>query len=164
MVAVTFFATGHQGRNTEMRRDYFDANVRNDDEQDVPTLVITFDGPAGLLADRLVTNDGTLDASEIDVTYRLKMTPDGEDAGGVLSIADRLTGEFLLEANVDPDGVKSLVRTAKRTDGDDETRYRVRLTDSDGKSTVYDKETFLVYDAEGSLLRQQSLIPGGVEL
>jgi len=29
---------------------------------------------------------------------------------------------------------------------------------------VYDKGTLLVYDADGSLLRQRSLIPGGVEL
>jgi len=38
------------------------------------------------------------------------------------------------------------------------------LTDSDGKSLVYEKEILLVYDEEGSLLRQRSLIPGSVEL
>lgn len=147
-----------------MRRDYFDANVRNDDEQDVPVVAISFDGPAGLLADRLVTDDGALDANGIDVTYRLQTAPDGGDPSGVLSIADRLTGEFVLEASLEPDAVKSLVRTAKRSDGEDERSYRVRITDGEGKSTVYDKETFLVYDADGSLMRNESLIPGGVEL
>jgi len=35
----------------------------------------------------------------------------------------------------------------------------VRLVNADGASTVYDKGTLLVYDADGSLLRQRSLIP-----
>jgi len=46
----------------------------------------------------------------------------------------------------------------------DDTSYRIRLTDGDGKSTIYDKEILLVYDESGSLRRSASLIPGGVEL
>lgn len=146
-----------------MRRDYFDADVRTADEElELPVVAVEFDGPDGLLADRLVTSDGQLDADEIDVTYRRKATSDESGPEGVLSIADRATGEFVLEANLPPEAVRALVRDARG--GDEETRYLVRLTDSEGKSTVYDKRTLLVYDAEGSLLRSESLIPGGVEL
>ncbi len=147
-----------------MRRDYFDADVRNvDDEAVLPVVAISFDGPDGAFAERLETDDGTLDAGEIDVTYRRTDAPADDDPDGVLSMANRLTGEFVLEVNVDPATVDSLVGSARRSDGDGAC-YRVRLTDADGKSTVYDKETLLVYDSGGSLLRERSLIPGGVEL
>jgi len=169
---------GTQGENTQMRRDYFDANV-DDDEQDRPVIAISFDGPDGLLSERLETEDGPLGSSEIDVTYRLTngeneadqdvagdagTERDGTAESGVLSVANRLTGEFVLEVRVDPTAVSDLVRASKETDGEDGSRYRLRLVNADGSSTVYDKGTLLVYDADGSLLRQRSLIPGGVEL
>lgn len=155
--------TGYQGGGKEMRRDYFDADVRNvADDEELPVVAISFDGPAGVLSERMNTDDGTLDASEIDVTYRLTDAGGGGETG-VLSVANRLTGEFVLEVPLDPQETFSLVRAAKRFE-DDDARYRVRLTDGDGKSTIYDKSTLLVYDADGSLLRQKSLIPGGVEL
>lgn len=147
-----------------MRRDYFDANVDTErGESALPVISLSFDGPEGLLSERLTTEDGPLDASEIDVTYRLT-TAAASEANGVLSLANRLTGEFLLEANVDPDVVDRLVRAGQEADGDEDSSYRVRLVDRDETTTVYDKETLLVYDANGSLLRQRSLIPGGVEL
>ncbi len=144
-----------------MRRDYFEVDMRNVDEneREPPVVTVNFDGPDGLLADRLVTADGTLDADEIDVTFRRTETDDV----GVLSVSNRITGEFVLEANADVEAVRALVDAA-RSRADDEPRYRVRVTDADGKSTVYDKETLLVYDREGSLRRGESLIPGGVEL
>ena len=121
-----------------MRRDYFDADVRNvDDEQALPVVAISFDGPSGVLSERLATDDGTLDGSEIDVTYRRRASSDDRGPAGVLSMANRFTGEFVLEVNVDPAVDDALVTSAKRADGD-ETSYRVRLTDGDGKSTVYD--------------------------
>ena len=145
-----------------MRRDYFDIDVSGTEEPsaDGPVLAIDYDGPDGLLADRLTSDDGTLDAGELDVTYRTK-APDGGDGTGVLSIGNRLTGEDVLEVNVEPAVIESVVRAAG--DGED-TRYRLRLTDAEGKSTVYDKEILLVYDESGSLSRGRSLIPGGVEL
>lgn len=145
-----------------MRRDYFEVKFNGVDEpsNDRPVIEISYDGPDGELADRLKTDDGSLDTSELDVTYRLTADADGE-ATGVLSIANRITGDFVLETNADPGSIDSLVSIA--SDGDD-TDYRIRLTDSDGKSTVYDKELLLVYDQSGSLCRSESLIPGSVEL
>lgn len=145
-----------------MRRDHFDVEFSAADEppHERPVIAITYDGPDGVLAERLSSGGGTLDADELDVTYRSK-TADDEGRTGVLSIADRITGEFVLETNVAPETVEALVGDA--ADADDK-EYRIRLTDSDGESTVYDKDLLLVYDADGSLRRSRSLIPGGVEL
>lgn len=145
-----------------MRRDHFEVEFNGVDEpsNDRPVIEICYDGPEGQLADRLTTEEGTLDASELDVTYRLT-EGEGDEMTGVLSIANRITGDFVLETNVDPEPIDSLVSAAG---DDDDTSYRIRLTDSDGKSTIYDKEILLVYDEHGSLRRSESLIPGGVEL
>ncbi|WP_135302691.1 DUF5793 family protein [Haloarcula amylovorans] len=142
-----------------MRRDYFTVDVQSDPDDGTPTISIDYDGPAGVLRERLTTGtEGTLDAGEIDVVFRRQADSDS----GVLSLTNRLTGEFVLEVSADTDDMTALVTTAEGRE--DDGQYEVRLTDSDGKSLVYEKRTLLVYDHDGSLLRQRSLIPGGVEL
>ncbi|MBV0923161.1 hypothetical protein KTS45_03015 [Halomicroarcula limicola] len=141
-----------------MRRDHFTVDVESEHDG-TPTISIDYDGPADGLRERLTTGtDGTLDAGEIDVVFRRQADSDG----GVLSLTNRLTGEFVLEVPADTDDVTALVSAAEGRE--DDGRYEVRLTDSDGESLVYEKRTLLVYDHDGSLLRQRSLIPGGVEL
>ncbi|MDS0276858.1 DUF5793 family protein [Halomicroarcula sp. S1AR25-4] len=143
-----------------MRRDNFTVDIDSKPDDDgTPTISIDYDGPSGALRERLTTTtDGTLDADEIDVAFRRQAGADS----GVLSLTNRLTGEFVLEVAAAVDEMQALVTAAERRDDDGE--YEVRLTDSEGKSLVYEKRTLLVYDHDGSLLRQQSLIPGGVEL
>jgi len=99
-----------------------------------------------------------LESSDIDVAFRHRV----EDDSGVLSVTDRVTGEFVFEVDASVDRIEALVDVAQRRDGDGQ--YEVRLTDTDSKSLVYDKQTLLVYDHDGSLLRERSLIPGSVEL
>ncbi|PSP82888.1 hypothetical protein BRC83_08735 [Halobacteriales archaeon QS_1_68_17] len=150
-----------------MRRDYFsleflDADEVDRDESGVRTLVIEFDGPSDLLTERLTDADGELlDGSEIDAAFRFQ-SPDREE--GVFSITNRINGDFVLEANARPDDVVAFVDAVRETDDDEDGDYRI-VVDADGERRVtYDKRTLLVYDHEGSLLRQDSLIPGGVEL
>ncbi|WP_226005852.1 DUF5793 family protein [Natrinema salinisoli] len=156
-----------------MRREHFTLDVTNIDwvetggEPQKPAVSIDFTGPATLLRERLTGPDGNvLDASETDVALRLQ-GPLGNDTTGVVSVTNRVTGEFILELNEDAEDVLQFIRAARgygEDAGDDEGRYEVALT-LDGDSFVtYDKGTFLVYDEEGSLLRQHSLIPSGVEL
>ena len=142
-----------------MRRDYFTIDIRPEPGDDgIPSIAIEYTGPSGGLRDRLTqTAAATLDSSELDVAVRHRA-----DDGGVLSLTDRMTGEFIFEVVAPVEAVDALVSAAQRHDGDGE--YEVRLTDSDGKSLVYEKEILLVYDEEGNLLRQRSLIPGSVEL
>ncbi|MDF9745148.1 DUF5793 family protein [Natrinema salsiterrestre] len=156
-----------------MRREHFTLDVTNIDwvetggEPQKPAVSIDFTGPATLLRERLTGPDGNvLDASETDVALRLQ-GPLGNETTGVVSVTNRVTGEFILELNEDAEDVLQFIRAARgygEDAGEDDGRYEVALT-LDGDSFVtYDKGTFLVYDEEGSLLRQHSLIPSGVEL
>jgi hypothetical protein len=150
-----------------MRRDYVTLDVRytDPDGDQLPTAVLTVEGSADLLGERLVTAEGErLGADRIDVAFRLQTSVDDEEATGVFSLSNRVTGEFVLEVNADAGTVLDLVETAR--DGPDgrDACYRVVVRQSDEEVAVYEKGTLLVYDEEGNLLRQRSLIPSGVEL
>ena len=60
--------------------------------------------------------------------------------------------------------VLDIVETARGGSDDHEACYRVVVRQGDEDVAVYEKETLLVYDDDGNLLRQHSLIPSGVEL
>jgi hypothetical protein len=152
-----------------MRREYFDLHVSNTDwvatdgQPAKPTVTIDFDGPSEVLEERLAgADDGLVAADETDVNYRLH----ADDGDGVLSVTNRITGDFVLELNADSDGVLGFIRAARAygeaTDG--EGRYRVVVRFEGRDVLAQDKSTFLVYNSEGNLVRQHSLIPGGVEL
>ncbi|MFB6217965.1 MAG: DUF5793 family protein [Halobacteriaceae archaeon] len=147
-----------------MRREDFTMAVAGVDEgeQPVPTLVVEADGSPEALAARLEDVDGDrLEADGVDLAFRFTTDVDDDDATGVLAMTDRLTGDFVFELNADADAVLSFVRSARR-DGDG--RYRVRV-ETDGETlATYEKRTLLVYNNDGDLLREESLIPGGVEL
>lgn len=145
-----------------MRRDYFTLHL--DDLEagagNQPTVRVDFDGPAETLDERLTLADG-----DIDVAFRFQTPVDADDAAGVLGVTDRVTGEFVLECNAAPERIFELVDAAREySTADTDGCFRVQIT-NDGE-TVFstDKRMLLVYDDEGSLLRQHSLIPSGVEL
>ncbi|WP_338738869.1 DUF5793 family protein [Haloplanus salilacus] len=156
-----------------MRRDHFELEAHNvdwvdtDDPPAEPRVIIDFDGPKETLTERLTGADGDLlDASETDVTFRLQDSLDDPDATGVVGVTDRITGDFLLELNEDASDVLRFVRAAReygKSTGDT-GQYAVTLRIDGEPLTTYSKSTFLVYDANGSLLRSKSLIPSGVEL
>jgi hypothetical protein len=157
-----------------MRRDYFTLEVRNvdwveeDDEAEKPTVLIDFEGPASTLRERLTgTGDDLLDAGETDVAYRLQGPVDDEETTGVVSVTNRITGDFVLELNEDADDVLKFITAAReygKESGDMDGRYHVEISINGDHLVEYDKSTFLVYNEEGNLLRQHSLIPSGVEL
>jgi len=101
------------------------------------------------------------------VAYRLQTSLD-DDATGVVSVTNRITGDFVLELNEDADDVLKFIRAARRYgehDPDSDGRYYdVRIHIEGDELVTYDKRTFLVYNEEGNLLRNHSLIPSGVEL
>jgi hypothetical protein len=157
-----------------MRRDYFELDVSNvdwvdgDGSPEKPNVVIEFSGAAGELSDRLTDNAGELlDAEETDAAFRLTDDVDDPAADGVVSVTNRLTGDFVLELNVDADDVLQFVRAARRygeSTDDGDGRYRVEIRVDGEELVVYEKATFLVYSSDGDLLRGHSLIPSGVEL
>ncbi|MFW5937399.1 MAG: DUF5793 family protein [Halanaeroarchaeum sp.] len=156
-----------------MRRDYFTLSVSNVDWVDaegdprLPTVEIDFQGPETTLRSRFTDDEGTpLEANDTDVAFRLQTPVDDPEAAGVVSVTNRLTGDFILEMNADVADVLAFITAARRyaeaTDGD--ARYRV-VVDFDGEHFVtYEKSTFLVYNQDGDLMRSNSLIPSGVEL
>lgn len=157
-----------------MRRDYFTLEVSNvdwvDDDGDPaqPRVTIDFEGPATTLRERLTgMDDELLAAGETDVAFRLQSALDDEDAAGVVSVTNRTTGDFVLELNEEADDVLKFIRAARRYgehDPESDGRYDVRIRIDGDELVIYDKRTFLVYNEEGNLLRNHSLIPSGVEL
>jgi hypothetical protein len=152
-----------------MRRDYFTLDVTNVDgeAETAPVVRIDFDGPSEQLTDRLTDDAGDLlAAEELDVAYRLHGPVNDEDTTGVVAVTNRVTGEFVLELNADARDVVRFVDAAraygKTTDTD--TRFVVEVAVDGDPLVEYEKSTLLVYDPEGGLLRQHSLIPSGVEL
>lgn len=157
-----------------MRRDYFSLEAKNvawgEDEEDPPqpTVVIEFEGPADTLSDRLTDrNNEPLDGSDIDVAYRLQDPIDLTDARGVVSITHRITGEFILELNAVAEDVFEFTQAVRQygehstTDGD---TFGIEIRTDGEVAATFEDDTLLVYDEEGSLLREHSLIPSGVEL
>jgi len=157
-----------------MRRDYFTLDVTNvdwvehDGEPGKPTVEISFDGPGEELCSRLTGGDeDLLSAEETDAAFRLKGPVDDEDTVGVVSVTNRVTGDFVLELNQDADDVLQFIRAARKfgkATNEEDGSYLVHIDVNGERLVSYDKRTFLVYDEEGSLLRQHSLIPSGVEL
>ncbi|MFB6119746.1 MAG: DUF5793 family protein [Halobacteriaceae archaeon] len=157
-----------------MRREDLTLNVRDvgwietDGEPRQPTVVVGVDSEADAdVRDRLTAPSGDLlDSEQTDVAFRLLGPVDDPGTTGVVSVTDRVTGDFILELNEDADDVLRFIRAARRygehTDGDGEYRVVIRIG---GEEVVtYEKNTFLVYNETGELLRQHSLIPSGVEL
>ena len=155
-----------------MRRDYFTLQLEDtawaEDSGDPlkPVIAIDFDGPSEFESRVRNATGAPLAAEELDVAYRLTGPAGEEDTTGVLSLTNRLTGEFILEVNASPQTMDRLVSAARtyEQETDDDGRYRIRLTDHGEGVFFHDKRTLLVYDSEGGLLRQRSLIPSGVEL
>ena len=149
-----------------MRRDYFTLEASNLDTSGVPTVAIDFEGPSDQLAERLTDATGEpLAADEVDVACRLQ-GPIDESPEAVVSVTNRVTGEFVLELNADSDDVLRFIDAAREygKETDEQHRYRIQVSIDGDHFLQQHKGTFLVYDADGGLLRQHSLIPSGVEL
>lgn len=157
-----------------MHREQFTPNVSNvdwlDEDADprLPTFTVVFEGEAETLRQHVVGPGGEdLDSDETDVTARLHEQPEDPDAEAVVSVTNRVTGEYMLECNISVDELLSFLAAARRygerTDGS--ARYRVRVATPDGDRVfVHEKRTLLVYSDKGELLRGHSLIPSGVEI
>jgi len=135
-----------------MRRDTLSASVSGD------TLRIEWTGSADELKaafESPARDQYTPD--EIDLSYRVQPTDYPAATGGVLSLTDAMTGTYLLELNVSPSRIDELTQTA---DGG----YVVELRHDDEPIATFPKDTLLVYSADGTLLRERSLIPDSLEI
>lgn len=151
-----------------MRRDYFTLTVDGveGDGPTRPVVTITYEGPTEQLESRLRKGSTLLEDEEVDVAYRLQDSLNATDPAGVIAVADRVTGEYVFELNADADEVFEFIDAAREfgDNSDSDDYYRIVLETDEEHLATYDKSTLLVYDAEGNLLRSESLIPSGVEL
>jgi hypothetical protein len=156
-----------------MRRDYFELDVTNVDwaesggEPAQPLVEIDFSGPGETLRERLSDADGDLlDGEDVDVAFRLQDELGTDDVvPGVVAVTNRVTGEYVLELNEESDDVLEFIEAARAyVEAEEEGGYRVIVSIEGEEMVEYEKETFLVYDADGEFLRERSLIPPGVEL
>jgi hypothetical protein len=156
-----------------MRRDYFELDVTNVDwaedggDPAQPLVEIDFSGPGETLRERLSDTDGDLlDGEDVDVAFRLQdQLDEDESVPGVVAVTNRVTGEYVLELNEQSDDVLSFIEAAKAyVEAEEEGGYRVIVSFDGDEMVEYEKDTFLVYDADGEFLRERSLIPPGVEL
>lgn len=156
-----------------MRRENLSADIENvdwvDTEQqpDQPCFTIEFDGPEEELRDRFRKPDNSgYTPDDLDIFYRLQKSDHPSVTGGVFSISDSLTGELLIEINASPDLIEKFVYAVRQyaSTVDEDIRFEVRIRVQDQQVAVFDKETLLVYGADGTLLRRRSLIPDGIEI
>jgi len=148
-----------------MRRDHFTVIARHVDPDSAssPTLHVEYTGPTETLTRQLTDEQGACYPTEaLDVAFRLQTPLDG-DAVGVFSLTHRITGEYLLEVNVEAETVLDVVRAAREA-GDENGRYHVHIHREGDEPIHHEMDALLCYDVEGDLLRQHSLIPSGVEL
>lgn len=144
-------AAGDIAGDTEPREDDEpDAAEEADDEAETGFKPLTDDGDETGFKGLTEENEDSFSAD----------IPDGAAETGVFSLTHRMTGSYLLEVTLPVDALFELVETA-RTDTDEPT-YRITV-DIDEPIT-YELDALFVYDSEGDLRRQDSLIPSGVEL
>jgi len=158
----------HQG----MPRDQFQVEIRNTAGSNTaaiseqPALILGFEGSRAEFSE-LVAEElrESLVTEEIDASFRY-LSPGHRADEGVIGLTDRVTGAYVLEAKVAAEPIREVVQAvreyAEQTGQD--ARYRVAIQTETKTVAAFDKELLAVYDADGTLLRHDSLIPTGVEL
>lgn len=132
-----------------------------------PCLVINYDGSEEDLKDRFLKPDSTgYPPEELDIFYRHRSSDHSAASGGVFSVSDRVTGSYLFEVTVPPELIEKFVHAMHRYAAavDDHPRYEVQLRAKSRQIARVEKEVFLVYGSDGTLLRPRSLIPDGIEI
>jgi len=155
-----------------MERDQFHVETETGEEPatdeplEHPVLRLHFDGSRDRLRQGLSERlRDDIAVEEIDISFRY-LSSDGETAAGMLALSDRVTGRYVLEVKTAVDLVREfvqIVRDSADQMGHD-VRYRVAIRAEGETVTTFEKDLLLVYDASGTLLRDASLIPTGIEL
>lgn len=139
-----------------------------DDEQQVqePCLHIQFNEPEPELIARFCNPEQTIYIpSDIDVFYRQQST-DPPVESGVLGVAERQTGDYILETTTSPSIIEKLVYAVRRYSEktESEKRYQCRVWAETHHVVTFESDTLLIYGTDGSVLRHQSLIPRNIEI
>lgn len=129
-----------------------------------PTVIIPVSIPSDAFEEHLRRGDDELlPADDIDVTFRYQTQTETMPGTGVLAVTDNVTGEFIVEANTNPALIDEIVETSKAyAHTTDDEPFKIRLSCNDRGSYEFIQNLLLVFDRDGDLLRDKSLIPNDV--
>lgn len=130
----------------------------------VPDLVVVFEGLSLSCIDRLREFSGDESLPEqLDVLFRVNQ--DDPNTPGVLGIGNRLTGDYLLEIEVDRTRIFSFVDVVHRyadTTGRD-VQYELWISSEDGLVVDYALQVLPVFSSDDGILRHRSVLPVWVD-
>jgi hypothetical protein len=130
-----------------------------------PWFVVEYDGNRSAFVERFrQPGAGLYAGSDLDFFYRYQPS-DHALSGGVFAVSDRITGDLLLEIAVSPGRIEQFMSAIRQYVGltENNPTYRVKLC-TETQIADFEKEVFLVYGADGELIRQRSLIPDWIEM
>lgn len=140
--------------------------VNNADLPQVPILKITFDGSSSECLEHLSENSliGRMPA-RADVTFRLQAEQDGLNVDGILGVANS-RGEYIVECEGHGGQVLEIVDVANQYADrlNDVGRYELWIEAKDGLIKRWVEVALILYSAEAEILREQSLIPPGLDI
>lgn len=140
--------------------------LQNESAPRMPCLEMQIDGPKEMVVKRLQAPDeDPYEPQNIDVFYRHQAVEPPVESG-VLSLADRLTGAYILEIPTSPHLIEKLVyavqQYGKRREASPQFEMKIQIEDRQLAS--FSKDTLLIYGTDDVLLRERSLIPSGIEI
>lgn len=139
----------------------------NDNVPTTPRLRLHLSMPEEVLADRFRNPAGSAYRPEdLDVYFRECSSTRATVSTGVLTVSDRLTGDLLIEGTISSTVIERLVYAVhQRADrASDPPTYVVELVVHGDDVAAFEKQALLVYDSDGNLLRERSVIPTHIEL
>lgn len=132
----------------------------------LPCLQVQIDIPEEMSIERLRGPDGEYyESDDVDVFYRHQPVEPPVESG-VLSLADRLTGEYILEIPASPHLIEKAVYAVQEygTHQEVNPQFETKIQIGDRQLASFSKETLLIYAIDDELLRDRSLIPSGIEI
>lgn len=155
-----------------MRRDSRDLEIHTGDRSEDgalpgrPTLSVHCYDETDAVGARVNRGNGeVLTGTDLDVAFRFQTSTKVDESTGILSVTDRTTGAFIVEVPTSSRPIVEFVRVARRNgDTATDSTYAIRLLLDNDPVVVDEKRAFLVYAADGTLLRHCSLIPADIEI
>jgi hypothetical protein len=103
--------------------------------------------------------------STVDVTFRLQADQDGLNVDGILAVANT-RGDYIVECEGHGGQVLKIVDVANQYADrlNDIGQYELCIEANDGLVKRWIEVALILYSAEGEVLREQCLIPPGLEV
>jgi hypothetical protein len=140
--------------------------VNNADLPHIPLLKITFDGSISECHKHLSETSLVRQMpSTVAVTFRLQAEQDGLNVDGILGIANT-RGDYIIECEGHGGQVLEIVDVANQYADrlNDMGQYELWIEANDGLVKRWVEVALILYSAEGKVLREQCLIPPGLDI